>query len=72
MPGTMDERLDTCSLPDIEGTDPFGRIEFMAGDRKQIHPEKIDLGGYLSGALGGIGVEENSSFAAAAAISAIG
>lgn len=44
MPCAMDQRLERQVTANIECTDAFGRIKFMAADGEQIDTENVDLG----------------------------
>ena len=49
--------LQASSASDIEGTDAFGAVDFVAGKREQIELELIHIHGNFSGGLHGIGME---------------
>src|SRR6516164_11593261 len=44
VPGAMDQRFERDAATHKQRPDPFWRINFVAGDRKQIDAEFVDAG----------------------------
>src|SRR5204863_2623295 len=58
----IEKLAQTRSTADIERADSLGRIQFVAGNRKQIHLERVDVDGNFSGGLHGVGMEVDVGF----------
>ncbi len=63
----IEKLTQTSSTADVKGADPLWRIQFVAGDREQIHLERTDVNGDFACGLHGIGVEIDVGFGGDAA-----
>ena len=63
MMSAVNERIEARAGADIERANTFGSVEFVAGNREEIHAERIDIHGNFSGGLDRVGVKNNFVFA---------
>ena len=49
---------------DVQHTDPFGSIDFVAGDAEKIDRAGLHVERHLADGLGGVGVEDDAAFVA--------
>src|SRR5712664_3263595 len=50
------------SATNVQSADALGRIQFMSGNREQIHVERVDVDGNFTRGLHSVGVEINVGF----------
>ena len=67
VPGSMDQRLNRRSSPNIKRPHTLGRVDLVAGNCEQIDTQGIDAGRNLTHGLRGICMQQNTVIACDAA-----
>ena len=56
-------RFETHPASDVEGSDPFGAVNLVAGTGEKVDPEGLHVNGNLPEGLDGVGVEKEVGLA---------
>ena len=59
MVAAVEKLLQASTAANVQRADTLGRVEFVSGERKQIHAEYFYIERNFSGRLHGVGVEIN-------------
>ena len=62
MVSAVEKLPEASATADVESADAFRGVEFVAGERKQIDTQCVDVDGDFSGRLDSVGVEINFVF----------
>lgn len=59
-----EQRSEGSTVSDVEGTDPFGTVEFVGGEGEKIDLEGFDIAIEFTDGLAGIGVDDEGAVGA--------
>src|SRR6516164_10981057 len=69
MSGSMNQRIEARAGADVQGTDPFRRVQLVAGDGQEIDAELVHASGDFAHGLRRVRVERNPVLASNACAS---